>query len=80
MSKRNKNEKDWGLDFGLNLQRMIHRKGISQGTLASKLGSTDSMISRYIHGVAVPSVYKVKQMAEIIGCDISDLIKTNYDL
>lgn len=80
MSKRNDDEALWGLEFGINLQRMLHRKGISQGTLANKLGTTDAMISRYIHGAAVPSVYKVSQMADIIGCDISDLIKTNYDL
>ena len=80
MCKRNSNEALWSLDFGCNLQRVLHRKGISQGTLANKLGSTEAMISRYIHGSAVPSVYKVSQMVDIIGCDISDLIKTNYDL
>lgn len=79
MSKRNNNEALWGLDFGRNLQRVLHCKGISQGVLANKLGVTEAMLSRYIHGAAIPSVYKVGQMADIIGCDISDLIKTNYE-
>ena len=80
MSKRKDCEKYWGVDFGTNLQRILHRKGISQGVLANELGTTEAMISRYVHGVAVPSVYKVCQMADIIGCDISELIKIDYDL
>lgn len=80
MTKRKNCETRWAADFGTNLQRTLHRKGISQGYLASELGTTEAMISRYIRGTAIPSVYKVCQMAEIIGCDISELIKNNYDL
>jgi transcriptional regulator with XRE-family HTH domain len=53
---------------------------MSQGELAKALGLTEAMVSRYIHGISVPSVYKVCQMANVIGCDISDLIKSEYKL
>jgi transcriptional regulator with XRE-family HTH domain len=72
-------EFEWGLYFGRNLQRMLHKKNIDQGYLARQLSSTDAMISRYVHGTSIPSVYKVSRIAEIIGCDISDLVKINYE-
>lgn len=73
------NESLWGKEFGINLQRMLHRKGVSQGYLASHLNTTDTMISRYVTGIVVPSVYRVCEIAEILRCDISDLVKTEYD-
>ena len=72
-------EFEWGRHFGRNLQRMLHKKQIDQGYLAKQLGSTDAMISRYVHGVSIPSVYKAYRIAEIINCDISDLVKSNYE-
>lgn len=80
MSCRDDCVSQWSLDFGINLQRMLRIHKISQGDLARELGTTDAMISRYIHGVSVPSVYKVCQMARIIGCDVTDLVKTEYVL
>lgn len=76
---KNDEEIEWAQYFGRNLQRMLHKKNISQGCLARRLGSTDSMISRYVHGTSVPSVYKVTRIAEILDCDICELIKANYD-
>lgn len=72
-------ERAWGLYFGRNLQHVLHKKQIDQGYLARQLGVTDAILSRYIHGLAVPSVYKVSRIAEIIDCDISELVKSNYN-
>ena len=80
MSKRNESEIDWTLCFGHNLQRTLRIHRMSQGERAKALGLTEAMVSRYIHGISVPSVYKVCQMANVIGCDISDLIKSEYKL
>ena len=77
--RKNNEEFEWGMRFGRNLQRILHKNQIDQGYLARQLGSTDAMVSRYIHGISVPSVYKVQRIAEIIGCDISDLVKADYD-
>ena len=70
----------WGKDFGINLQRMLHRKGVTQVYLANAIGVTEPMFSRYVNGTAIPSAYKICQMAELIGCDVSDLVKTEYDI
>lgn len=70
----------WSKEFGINLQRMLHRKGITQGYLAKELGITEPMLSRYICGSCVPNAYRISQMAEVIGCDASDLIKTKFDI
>ena len=67
-------EYEWSLRFGQNLQKVLQSRNITQGILARKLGSTDAMISRYIYGTSVPSIYKVRQMANIIGCSISELM------
>lgn len=75
----NNDKFEWGRYFGRNLQRMLHKKEIDQGCLAKQLGSTDAMISRYVHGISIPSVYKVARIAEILNCDISELVKINYE-
>jgi transcriptional regulator with XRE-family HTH domain len=75
---KNNNEVEWGLEFGRNLQAILRSKHIHQGYLAKELGITEAMLSRYIHGTAVPSVYKVCQIANIIECDIGELVKNNY--
>ena len=69
----------WGKEFGINLQRMLHRKGVTQTYLANAINVTESMFSRYVNGTAIPSVYKICQMAEILDCDISELVKTEYN-
>ena len=79
MNKHNDAEMFWSLSFGHNLQQVLKHNDISQGYLAKELGTTEAMISRYIHGISVPSVYKVCQMASVIGCDVSDLIKSKFD-
>lgn len=76
---KNNNEFEWGVCFGNNLKEVLKSKKIKQGDLAIELGTTDAMISRYIHGISVPSAYKVCQIANIIGCDVHDLIKMSYD-
>lgn len=80
MSEYNEWESVWSLEFGTNLQRMLHRKRISQGTLAKKLGVTEATISRYVHGTHIPSAFRICRIAEILECEINDLVKTKYDL
>lgn len=79
MSRRADGESAWIIAFGQNLQSIIKSRGVSQQLLARKLGITDAMMSRYVHGLATPSIYKVKQLADILCCKLSDLIKATYD-
>lgn len=63
----------WRKDFGSNLQRLLHIKKITQTEFATKLGVTDATLSNYINGVHIPNGYKIRQMANILGCDINRL-------
>ena len=75
---RTKDETVWGAEFGSNLQSVIRSKNVTQSQLAKKLGITEAMLSRYIHGTAIPSTYKTCQIANALDCDICDLIKNSY--
>ena len=75
---RTKDESVWGAEFGSNLQNVIRSKKVTQSQLAKKLGITEAMLSRYIHGTAIPSTYKTCQIANALECNICELIKTSY--
>lgn len=79
MNERQYTELLWAKEFGVNLQRVLHRKGVTQGYLAKELNTSDAVISRYITGTVVPSAYRACQIAEVLGCDVSELVKTGYD-
>jgi ribosome-binding protein aMBF1 (putative translation factor) len=64
--------------FGKNLQKHIPLCGMSHGELAEKLGITNAMLSRYIHGNSSPSVVKAFRIAKAIGCTVDELFDCNY--
>lgn len=65
-------------EFGSNLQKMLSLSGVAKSELASKLGTTNAMISRYIHGASMPSIDKVYKMSRILGCRIDDLFDSTF--
>ena len=69
------NESAWGLEFGYKLRTMIDNSGLTQAEIAERIGVSRQIFSRYVHGTAIPSIYKVTQIANIIGCTIDDLTK-----
>lgn len=76
---RDEEETSWAKSFGQNLQTVIKNKNVTQQQLARKLGITDAMLSRYVHGISVPSTFKTCQIASALDCDITDLIKQTYE-
>ena len=78
-SFKNKEEFTWSLYFGRNLQRTLHIYNMTQEELAKRLGVTQATISRYVCGLTTPSIYKVCLISQVIGCDISDLVKSTYE-
>lgn len=64
--------------FGHNLEKFIPFTGLSKGELATKLGITNAMLSRYIKGNSMPSVDKAHQIARIIGCSTDELFDDTY--
>ena len=64
--------------FGYNLQKILPFCGMSKSELAEKLGITNAMLSRYIHGKAMPSFDKGRQIAMLIGCSMEELFDDNF--
>lgn len=64
--------------LGHNLQKLIPFSGMTQSEIAKRLGITDAMMSRYIHGVSMPSADKVHLLAMMIGCRVDELFDATY--
>lgn len=64
--------------FGQNLMKIISGCGISQNELAEKIGITNAMLSRYIHGTSMPSADKAHMIANAIGCTMDELFDDTY--
>lgn len=76
--KRNSKELEWSKQFGDRLKRLIHKKGMTQGQFAQKLGITEATLSRYIKGVHRPDAYMIEEIASALGCDINLLYDKNF--
>lgn len=59
-------------EFANCLVSMMYRKGISQEELATKIGTTQPMISRYMNGLSIPSIVVAKQIAIALHCHLDD--------
>lgn len=60
--------------MGDKLRQHIKAADITQADLANKVGISTAMVSAIINGVRQPSVMVLKRMAEILGCQMEDLI------
>lgn len=67
-------ENDTARRFMINLNYMLMRTGLSQGQLSRRAGISQSTISRYKTGRRTPKTTELVRMAEVLGCDASDLL------
>lgn len=77
-NKRSDIELAWRKQFGDRLKRLIRINGMTQGEFAAVLDIQEASLSRYITGVSSPSPYRVKQMADALGCDIALFFDDNF--
>lgn len=59
------------------IERIRKKLGISQEALAEKLAVTQSAISQWETGAAMPRADKLPELAKILECDVSDLFEEN---
>lgn len=57
----------------LNIKELRMKKGLTQETLAEKIGVTQGVISQWEYGITSPSSAKLPKLAEVLGCGIADL-------
>lgn len=55
------------------IERLRREKGLSQKDLANILGVSQSAISKYETGVALPSLNTARKIASALGCTIDEL-------
>lgn len=57
-----------------NITRYRKESGLTQGMLAEKLNYSDKSVSKWERGDGLPDIYVLKQMAEILGVSLSDIL------
>lgn len=67
-----------GKELGANLRKIIPISGVTQKDLAEKLGITTTMLSRYVHGMSIPSAAKLHIIAKALGCTMDELFDGTY--
>ena len=63
-------------DFASNLVYYRKRAKLTQAKLANQLGLDQRSISAWEKGKATPSIQTIKNVAEILNCDLNDLIES----
>lgn len=71
-------EERWRYEFSQRLRKKMDISGIGQELLSRKTGISRPMISNYMRGKAVPSLYNAEKIAIALHCTISELIRFPY--
>ena len=66
-------------EFGYALRTMMRRKWINQETLAEAVGTSQTMISRYMTGKVIPSILMGRKIAKVLGCSMDELFYIDYN-
>lgn len=74
----NPNHQAFARQIGLGLYKQRRRLGLTQANLAEKLGIEPETISRIERGVALPSIMRLVNMAELLDCTVAELMGTSF--
>ena len=67
-------EERWRKEVGFNIHRAMLKYGIDQAELSARSGISQGTISRYTDGLITPSSYKLRRIADVLGCDMDELM------
>ena len=67
-------EEAWCKEFGRRLHKKVTERGITYKELSELTNISAVTLSKYAQGKAVPSAYKIKQIANVLECSQSELI------
>jgi transcriptional regulator with XRE-family HTH domain len=62
-------------EFGAALAARRRRRGLTQAQVAEIMGVEKETVSRMENGVISPTLLRLRQMAGILGCPLSDLFR-----
>ncbi len=60
--------------FAQSLKKLLEKRGMTQRTLAEKLGTTEVTVSRYTSGQRTPNVETTVAIAEVLNVSIDQLV------
>ena len=64
------------LGTGTNLRTMIDDRHITVATVARYLGTTTSLVYRYIRGDVLPSTDRLLALSSLLGVTVNDIVVT----
>lgn len=67
-------EKDFNRDLAENLVKYRKLHMLSQAELAAAIGYSDKSVSKWERGAGTPDIYTLRQISEIYGITVSELI------
>ena len=59
---------------GRNINTIIHNNGYTVADIASYLGTTDSLVYRYIRGNVLPSTDRLLALSILLHISINDIL------
>lgn len=65
--------------FGKRLFILIRRRGFTVKDLANAIGCGPTNVYGYLNGVYKPSIRRMYKMAEVLNCEMSDLLGDSDD-
>ena len=71
-------DEEWKSSFKFRLYRFMKQRGITQEQLAEQVGTSQTMIYRYINGHCVPGLVMASKIARALKCSIEDLLYKEY--
>ena len=60
--------------FSHNLRNCLYMTGMTQSDLARKLKTTETSVSKWINGIAVPRPKMVDEICKVLRCTRADLM------
>ena len=69
------NEDDFKRCLGRKMYREMVRRGFDQIMLSKATGISKGTISYYMNGTSMPSLYKIKLIADALDCSVDELLK-----
>lgn len=71
-------DEEWKESFSTRLYAIMKHRQMTQEELAEKVGTSQTMITRYINGYCVPSTIMLAKMARALNCSLDDFVYQNF--
>lgn len=69
------NTKELAQSVGKAIARQRQQAGLTQEAVAEQLGIGMEAISRMERGIVVPTVLRLAELAQLFGCELTDLLR-----